>query len=144
MKNTILAIFGEPGIGKSTAINEIISRFPNRFPVDNVEIIHDGADRCVIFQIGNILIGMESAGDPGSRQPMSLQLFEERGCNIIIVASRIRGKTVTSIEALHQRSSYDIVWTSIYSCKEKPEDQSNGFFADHMLIIVSAILDGSY
>lgn len=144
MKKTVIAIRGASSLGKSSAIKEIVNRFIIYFPGAIINILIQASDIQAIIQVGHIKIGIESAGDPNSRLPVSVGLFLANGCDIIICASRTRGDTVEEIKALHSKHGFDIVWTLNYYSQQKPIIDSNRYFADHILFLVEQIMLGIY
>ncbi|MRG49023.1 hypothetical protein GFS24_28195 [Chitinophaga sp. SYP-B3965] len=144
MKHTVIAISGGSSIGKSTAVNAVIDVLPSHFPGAIVEFLITGGDNRVIVTIGDIKIGIESQGDPGSRLPESLKIFLARGCQIIICATRTSGGTVNAVQALQDNHQFDVIWTKHYSSKEKHAATPiiNQFFAEHMAHLVRQLING--
>lgn len=144
MKKTVIAIWGESNQGKSSSIRTIVDLVPTLFRGADVDVRIGGGDVQVIITIGEIKIGVESQGDPGGRLHRSLDLFVEEECDVIICSTRTRGSTVQSVEALNTENGYDIMWTSNYFCREKSIDDSNQYFAEHILFVVGLIMAGRY
>lgn len=144
MNKTVLVVWGASNQGKSSSIKEIVNLLPSRFPTAFVDMRIPGGDIQAIVTIGKVKIGIESAGDPGSRLPTSLQLFIREGCEVIVCATRTRGSTVTEVEAVHVKHKFDIVWTSNYYSREKNVPDSNRYFAEHILFMLSEILASKY
>ena len=57
-----------------------------------------------------VKVGIESQGDPNSRQNKSIDYFLKAGCEIILVACRTRGKTVNKIEWLRGILHWQAIW----------------------------------
>lgn len=57
-----------------------------------------------------VKVGIESQGDPNSRQNQSIDDFLNAGCEIILVACRTRGKTVNKIEWLRGIHHWQAIW----------------------------------
>ena len=68
-----------------------------------------GGDIQIIIKINDLKIGIESQGDPDSRIFDSIPLFLKMECNIIICATRTRGRTVKLIENL-EKKGFVIKW----------------------------------
>lgn len=79
----------------------------NLYPDDSGEV-------CKIYDAGGILIGIESVGDPDSRQLESLGSFVKGNCSIIICASRTSGKTANNVVELEQ-NGYEVFLLSASS-----------------------------
>ena len=72
----------------------------------------------VVLTINGIKIGIESQGDPGGRLIESLDLFVKLKCQLIICATRTRGKKVTAVKDL-EKSGYKIIQ---YKQQEEPNE----------------------
>lgn len=70
--------------------------------------------------INGKLVGIESQGDPSSRQGDSLNEFVEKNCDFIVVASRLRGETYNNVVELSKKG-YNIIWCTNDSdaCRDK-------------------------
>lgn len=90
----LICIWGSSNYGKTSSIiefdNILIRHYANNIvPIHSVGI--PPYDILRIYKFGNITVGIESQGDPKSRQKSSLSLFGKNNCDIIICASRTRG-----------------------------------------------------
>lgn len=98
-KKTVLANWGTANQGKSDTIKRIakliIANYPNA--IIDIQIGDWLADIKILITIGQIIIGIESQGDPNSRQEESLINFEKLNCDLIICATRTYGSTVESV-----------------------------------------------
>ena len=142
MKNTAIAIWGDGGQGKSTAIKEIVNAISFHYPKAIIDVRIEGNDIQVIILIGKVKIGIESQGDPGGRLQRSLDLFVMENCHIIICATRTRGGTVKSVEGLFP--TYEIIWTSNYYSREKKINDSNLMFSNHIIAMLQEIMAGTF
>lgn len=104
----IIADRGPHDNGKSTCIKKVIELLEKKYAIDFQ--IEDG-DQKVYLTINNVLIGIESQGDPGSRMQDSLYEFIEEGCGVILIACRNQGDTKNSIQYAHDKKGYEIIWT---------------------------------
>lgn len=105
--NTIIAIRGVGNVGKTETIKNIYHLLKSKYPEAKIENKICGLDIRVIFTVNGVKIGIESRGDPSSRLFKSIPLFVQRQCNIIICATRSRGKTVQLIK---EQKNYEIIW----------------------------------
>lgn len=122
----LLCVWGSSNCGKTTAIIEFDKILNCNFK-GNINCIYPPSslrqppnDICRIYTIQYnrqpYAIGIESQGDPNSRQHESLDLFLKNNCDIIICASRSRGETVFNVENFCSISQYDSFWIStLYS-----------------------------
>jgi hypothetical protein len=75
----------------------ITSSIPNGIPPIPQRIVDV---KIILSGIKNMVVGVESQGDPGSRLQQSLKDFVEATCDIIICTCRTRGMTVQWINSL--------------------------------------------
>lgn len=98
-KKFILALTGYANSGKSSIIKSVFHQLLKHYPeyaivIDNGE---ESGDVKAMFFIEGLKIGIESQGDPNSRQPRSIDEFVSMGCDIILSACRTRGHTINAI-----------------------------------------------
>ena len=146
----LLCVWGASNYGKSSSIIEFDS-FLNKNFATNIQPIHSFGNAPLdiqrIYRIGNITIGIESQGDPNSRQKSSLTLFGKNNCDIIVCASRTKGDTVANVNNFCHRNGYDCFWIStMYSTKTYKQsgvavNQRNGAV---LFDIVSDFMNGKY
>jgi hypothetical protein len=109
MKKKVFALRGTANSGKSTTLRKFYELLTKAYPKAQIEVVRPvGVDFTVIIKIDGVLIGIESQGDPNSRLEVSIELFKERGCVIIVCATRTRGSTVDIVEAL--MPEFTVIW----------------------------------
>ncbi|MDI9319952.1 MAG: hypothetical protein QM530_05685 [Phycisphaerales bacterium] len=74
--------------------------------------------------MNGIKIGIESQGDPNSRVFVSIPIFVNLNCDLILCATRTRGATVQIIEGL--KNDFQINWI-----EKKQVDDSKLYFAEN-------------
>ena len=119
----LLCVWGASNYGKTTAIIEFDKMLNCNFQgkiKNDYTLGNPPDDICRIYTIKHnqqtYTIGIESQGDPNSRQQASLDLFLQNNCDIIVCASRTRGETVYTIENFCSDNQYDSFWIStLYS-----------------------------
>jgi alkyl hydroperoxide reductase subunit AhpC len=74
--------------------------------------------------IKNLLIGIESQGDPNSRLGGSLNDFEKNGCDIIFCTARTRGMTVQWINSHSKKYKINFIQQTIVE-NNKQQTQRN-------------------
>ena len=95
--------------GKSSTIKNIFGLLKMAYPTTPIKHLHSpGADISLIMKINDVLIGIESQGDPNSRLAESLQRFKKEKCNIIVCTTRNWGGTVFAVESL--KPEFIIIW----------------------------------
>ncbi|SFW78457.1 hypothetical protein [Chitinophaga sancti] len=141
MQKTLIAINGTASTGKSSSIKAIVNNIHTYFPQATIEFIISDGDINVLVKIGEVIIGIESQGDPNSRLQKSLADFAELNCDIIICASRTSGMTVDWIDSMFSKCNYDIIWTSNYFSNELSSDFLNNIFAESILQLIKKLID---
>ena len=107
----IIANIGAGSKGKSTTIKSVFKILSNKYPND-VNILAGKSEKEDIkatIKIGNVLVGVESQGDPWSRMSDSMEDFEQLGCQIIITASRTRSDTYNQLFDMRYWYNYEII-----------------------------------
>ncbi|MEG0468140.1 MAG: hypothetical protein RR551_07660, partial [Mucinivorans sp.] len=74
-------------------------------------LINDGDIKATV-DIGGVLVGIESQGDPNSRMQQSMDDFVAMGCHIIVAACRTKCGTYDKIIDLNTSYGYDIIWAA--------------------------------
>lgn len=73
-----------------------------------------GKDIRAIVNIDGHLVGIETMGDntpeAAARHKQSMLEFDEAGCEVIITATRLQGKTREDVRELHQQKDYHAIW----------------------------------
>ncbi len=105
--NTIIAIRGVGNTGKTKTIKYVYDLVKSKYPEAKIESEICRLDIRVIFTVNGVKIGIESQGDPSSRLFESIPLFVKSQCNIILCATRTKGKTVQLIK---EQECYEIIW----------------------------------
>lgn len=107
----IIRLYGGEKSGKTESISIALRILLERFPehaiiIDNGE--KSGDVKALLF-INGAKVGIESQGDPNSRQMRSIDEFASMGCDVILTASRTWGMTKRSVEA--QRENHYLIYT---------------------------------
>lgn len=124
MNNTIFAIRGKANIGKTSTIKYIYEFLKEKYPNSVIEKVILSTDIKIVITINNILIGIESQGDPNSRLAESLDDFIKNNCNIIICGARTRGMTNDWIKKYS--TQFEIKWIKkVISDDKTNEDKDN-------------------
>ena len=142
MKIAIVNI-GKADMGKTTSIRKAFNILALHYP-DTTTIyvprngkapILDNKEVKATIKIGDVLVGIETQGDPNSRLPKSLNYFVNWGCEIILVACRADDdSTYNSVTALAEQG-YEILWlpngkAEDSACWEKLTDNYGNYVAD--------------
>ena len=141
MNNLVIANYGKAQSGKSSSIKEVFNKLIATYPYK--VLIKDG-DIKAIITIGNVLVGIESQGDPNSRMIQSMNDFVSMGCQIIVAACRTSGKTYNKIIELDQINGYDIIWASNdkTSISQRHRDILNKKYAERVIDLIMGRING--
>lgn len=111
----VIANSGFAHRGKSTSIRYVFELLSSRYRViDPINGYNPNEDIKAIIGIpqsdGHIVkVGIESKGDPGSRQMESIDYFVNKDCEIILVACRIKGTTKDAVINL-RNNDWQVIW----------------------------------
>lgn len=141
MNNLVIANKGKAECGKSSSIKEVFNKLIAIYPY-NI-LIEDG-DIKAIITIGNILVGIESQGDPNSRMMQSMNDFVSMGCQIIVAACRTSGETCNKIIELNQVNGYDIIWATNdkTAISQQHQDILNKKYAERVIDLIMERING--
>ena len=107
MKKAI-GLKGKSKMGKSQTLRTVDELLRLKYPGAVVE--HEYRTRVelkVVLSINGVKIGIETTGENIQRINESFDLFVNLGCEVIICATRTKGKTMTAVDAL---PGYEVVW----------------------------------
>lgn len=144
MRNSVVALSGIAGQGKSSTVKDICRILMQQNPghTSVPAQVNFNGDINVILTINGITIGIESVGDPNSRLFGSLDNFVSQRCNIIICSCRSSGATKDKVRSLSNHG-YEVVFSSPYISGQKPHVQLNQLCAEHHVHIVNEIMQGN-
>jgi Cdc6-like AAA superfamily ATPase len=141
MKDTIFAVRGKANIGKTSTIKYICEFLKEKYPNAVINEIILLPDIKIIITIEDILIGIESEGDPNGRLEESLDDFVKNNCNIIICGARTRGMTNDWIKKYSNK--FEIKWiTKVISKNKTNEDKDNRNQAIEIVKKIELLLKG--
>ena len=111
----VIANSGFAHTGKSTSIRYVFELLSSRYRViEPINGYNPKVDVKAIIEIPQsdghmVKVGIESQGDPGSRQMESIDYFVKEKCEIILVACRVNGATKDKVLSL-QPSDWQVIW----------------------------------
>ena len=147
MKKTIIALRGNGNTGKSSTIKLVFDMFLKMYK-EQISLIDKGplniCDITKIFSCNKITIGIESQGDPNSKIFTSLPKFVQKKCDLIICATRTKGKTVRLVERIQLENNYDVIWVSTLYSEQKPNEVLNDRTASFIHKVISDLFDNKY
>ncbi len=141
MQKLVIANRGSKEQGKTSSIREVFNVLAAKYPT-NVYI--DYGDIMATIQIGDVLVGLESQGDPSSRIFDSLKKFVELGCDVIVCACRSYGDTTDAVYTL-ANDGYQI----IFAQNDKSDDEAmrivlNKKYATRVVDMIEGRINGDF
>lgn len=127
LKKLVIANLGRADMGKTTSIRKVFNILSTKYPETTYTIDSSNGEVKATIKIGDVLVGIETQGDPGTRMPDSLDEFVNMECGIILVACRSTAYTLRyKVESLEEKG-YEILWlpngkTKDNACWEKLTD----------------------
>lgn len=146
MKNTVIAIWGHGGQGKSQTVRGIYKELVNNHGAVVTNLVQSklpqNGDVKVVLSIGNVIIGIESQGDPKSRVLVSVPEFARIGCNVIICATRTSGETVKTVRDTANNNGYRLIWSTNHRSNNVNQQQLNQMSVNQLTHMVMGIING--
>ncbi len=140
MKKTVIAIKGLSERGKSDTIKRLRHLINSSYKTTET-VYEDSGDIKVIIQLKSIKVGIESQGDPNSRQPKSIDDFIKAQCDIIICTCRTKNDTKRAV--LNTKNvGYRIIWGTNYRSSSASHTDLNEISAKHFLELFNQIISG--
>ena len=140
MNKLVIANNGAGNKGKSSSIKNFFDKLQSKYP-NEVITCKKGEEIKATLRINNIMIGIESEGDPNSRIFDSLDDFVEDNCDIIVVACRTRGGTYDKVKSL-ENEGYKIKWLSNERSTDKSKhDELNDQYAEKIFNMIEDIIN---
>lgn len=143
MKNLIIALSGVYDSGKTSTIrlvrDKIVSDLGGKVLVGELpNEFHGKGDIKVVIEIEGFKIGIESQGDPTSRQKYSVTEFIKINCDIIITSCRSYGGTKDFIKS--HNDTHEVIILDKYRTEQTQEDQDNEKYRDQIVEILQDYL----
>lgn len=127
--------------GKTSSIKEVYKALKQTYSQLIILSEIDNGDVKAIVEIDGIKIGVESQGDPYSRQGESLQNFVNVGCEIILVACRTKGDTINNVYELENNHGYRLIFAQHY-INASVKNYLNVLYAKGIVQIIDDIMTG--
>ena len=108
--------------GKSTSVRYVFEILSSRYPLGLKILKPDSGvysrdeDVAAIIEIPqskdeSVKVGIESMGDPGYARPQeSVDKFVAAGCEIILVATRLKKPTIGCVTDLRDNHNWQVIW----------------------------------
>lgn len=133
---TVIALSGVANRGKTETIRNVYNQLYNEYPDAQQQLLVSRSDVRVILTIEGVKVGIESQGDPNSRLPKSLALFQREGCQIVVCTMRTYGMTVEAVEQLRIKHGYNL---TKFDQLDVPSPQRKHYNAEMALKIVAEV-----
>ena len=108
---TIICLSGKSNIGKTETIYNVWKKLNQPFAAP-MKTANSGKEILAKLMYNNHSIGIETFGDPNSKQSEWIKILIKEECEIIVCASRSYGETVEIVENYARKNGYAIVWAS--------------------------------
>ncbi|MFC5045767.1 hypothetical protein ACFSTE_19620 [Aquimarina hainanensis] len=145
-QKTILTIWNTGEKGKTESLrqfsNLLLTTFPTYIPIypipSNIPISNDFR---LVIEIEGVIIGIESQGDPNTNlHDRLVGLVTTYNCDIIICASRTRGKTVAAVQNIRNTYGFQVIWTSTYQIDDRTQyELINRLKGKHILDLLKSL-----
>jgi hypothetical protein len=143
MIKTVIVNRGVGEQGKTTSIKKVYRVLKQTYPQVIILSEFDDGDIRAIIEIGGVKIGIESQGDPYSRQGGSLRNFVNEGCDIIVVACRTKGDTLNNVYDLEHKHGYRIIFAQ-HLINASIKDYLNDLYAKEIVQMIDSILNNEF
>jgi hypothetical protein len=143
---TVIALSNISDKGKSDTLREFAKLILSSYPILKaispipISVPISGDFRCVI-EINNVVVGIESQGDPTTNLRKRLnELTDQFNCEIILCSSRTRGETIDAVNNFASSRGFQIILTSTYQIVDQSKHQLvNQLKAKHLLDLLQSM-----
>ncbi|WP_298779036.1 hypothetical protein [uncultured Polaribacter sp.] len=135
MEKAIIVASGKADIGKSLTLSKLGKML-------NPSLSITRKDYQICFDYKNIKIGLQTFGDTEFYVKNGLTDFLKEDCDLIIIASKGFGKTVTAIENFAGANDYRVIWTTPYRVWDGSitTDDIKRYSASHLFQMVDDVI----
>ena len=106
----IICDFDKSNWGKTKTLLEVIKQLKEKATLCVEDLIH-GEDKYVVFDLKGKKVVVNTQGDPDGYQEKGLQRAVDENADIILCASREKGKTKIYVNEIAKKG-YEIIWFS--------------------------------
>lgn len=103
----IIALYRRGNTGKTHTLNHLITLLDKSKDVYSVDF---AKDRRVSISYGNTKIAVTTWGDNRSEIEKNINFSEEKGCDILVTATRTRGGSSRTLNDYAQKNGIEIIW----------------------------------
>lgn len=104
----IIALDRRSNTGKTNTLNYLIGLLDKSQEADIITA--PTRDRSVVISYNNKKIAITTCGDNGEELERNINFFEENTCDILVTATRSKGKTKEIISNYAQKIKTNIIW----------------------------------
>ncbi len=136
MSKHIIAFKGKSNVGKTEVITKVRDLLLEESEVEEIKYEKKGKDFIAILIFSGQQIGLISQGDWGEGVRDNFKkIQQEQFCEIIMCATRTRGKTVNVIKEYDPQ--YKITWLKQIKCEgQKNQEQNNEKMAHKIVDLI--------
>lgn len=104
---TIIALYRRANTGKTTTLNHLIRLLDKSKEGEELSLTKD---RRVVISYDNKSIAVTTQGDNKNELDKNIKFFEDKGCDILVTATRSRGQTTGAIYNYHKEINAKLKW----------------------------------
>lgn len=105
----VITLCGSSNTGKTTTLKNVIDKLERKYKVNDVEgEFFVANDRLVTVDIDGVKVGISTGGDRGKGVKDCITKLLNKGCNIIITATRSKGATVKVVNTFCENNKYKL------------------------------------
>ena len=147
MKKIVIANKGAAEVGKSASIMALYNLMIEKgYKKLSWQSLNAGRDVTAVFEINDVLVGLESEGDPGDSMKNCIDDLIKDNCQVIVTACRTKDTSFEIVNTRLRDAGYDIVWVGHDKCDDKSNtafmERLNALYAQHILDLVVNVIDG--
>ena len=116
----VIALYGRSNIGKTATLKKVIDKLGRKYKVNDArETLSTANDKLVIVDIDGVKVGISTGGDEKNMIKGCITKLFNKGCNIIVTATRSRCAPVEVVEEFCETNNYKLDWVKKSSTVSK-------------------------
>lgn len=115
-----IPLYGRSNSGKTTTLKKVIDKLERKYKVNDAREKPSAAnDKLVIVDIDEVKVGISTGGDKEAVVKDCINKLFNKGCNIIVTATRSKGAPVEVVEKFCKTNNYKLDWVKKSSTVSK-------------------------
>lgn len=141
-KKTIIVVSGKGNVGKSMTL----SRLGKQLVAAGATTSHTfpKKDYRAFLHYKNKTIGVQTYGDREDLVNDGLNAFKTKNCDIIAIATKGFGATVTTLESFAKANNYRVIWSTPYRVWDGSISANDikDYTASHLKLMIDDVISG--